>query len=501
LGEEQFSTRAVAQKTLSSSFFQIAAQGITMITGLARTIILARLLIPDDFGLVALALIFANFVWNFTAFGIDSRLIQRRELEPQGPKTHLTLRLLLALLSFAILLAITPLLRTLYPEYSNLPAAVLAFGGLNVLKAFNMTPFVLLKRRLAFRRIAVISVTSSLVMFVVSILLARAGFGFWSLILGESVAGTLVSTAGFWLYRRPMCFSLGIDRGVARDYFGFGKFVVLTHQLNFLLDRFDDFWAGTALGEEALGYYHQAYAFATYPRKIISAPLQDVFFSTYARLQNDRRSLSKAFFRANSYVLRVGFLFSITLVLIAPEFVLFGLGKIWVPMVSTFQLMVVYCLFDPLLLTAGNLLTACGAPQLMSRIRFYQALFFIPAVVAGAYVWGIDGIAIAADGMLLLGLLGVFGNVRRYVDLSVRKLFLAPALGMAGGLGAVGLLALVWDTTLPAPWNMLLWGILKGGVFTTVYVLTLLLLEGREYKQILYFARNLTPLRFRKTSG
>lgn len=496
LDEQELSTRKVAQKTLSSSFFQIAAQGITMITGMARSIILARLLIPEDFGLVALALIFANFFWNFTSFGIDSRLIQRQNIQEQGLRTHLTLRVLLAVLAFLILLAGAPLLTLLYPNYSDLSAAVIAFGGLNVIKSFNMTPFVLLKRRLAFRRIAVISIASSLVMLVASTMLALAGLGFWSLIIGESVAGTLVSSVGFWFYRRPMRFAFEIDTELARDYFGFGKFVVLTHQLNFFLDRFDDFWAGTALGETSLGYYHKAYEFATYPRKIISSPLQDVFFSTYARLQHDRRSLSKAFFRANSYVLRIGFLFSITLVLVAPEFVRFVLGNNWLPMVSTFQLMVVYCLFDPLLLTAGNLLTACGAPHLMSRIRFYQAIFFIPTVVVGASLWGINGIAVAADGMLLLGLLGVFQSVQGYVDLSVKKLFLSPALGAVGGLVVVGLLRLVSNID-----SILVWGILKGSVFVAVYLLILFLLEGKEYREVLRFASNLINLRFKKTPG
>ena len=231
MDEDRLSAQTVARRTISSSFFQIGAQAITIVTGLARSVILARLLVPEDFGLVALALIFANLVWNTTALGIDSRLVQRRWLEPVGLSTHLALRISLASLAFVILLLATPLLQTLYPDRAGLSSAVLAYGGLNLLKSFNLTPYVLLKRRLAFRRLAAIGVVSSLAMLVVAPSLALAGWGFWSLIIGEDVTGTLVSTLGLWVWRRPTKFSLKLDRGMARDLIGFGKFVMLTHQL------------------------------------------------------------------------------------------------------------------------------------------------------------------------------------------------------------------------------------------------------------------------------
>jgi len=489
LDDDGLSTRIVARRTLSSSAFQIGAQAITVVTGLTRSVILARLLMPQDFGLVALAIIFSNLVWNTTTLGIDSRLLQRRGMDQLGLSTHLTLRIALSLLAFLILLAITPLLRLAYPDQTDLPSVVMAYAALNVLRGFNLTPFVLLKRRLAFRRVALIGVVSSLAMLVVAPLLARAGWGFWSLVVGESVTGTLVSTVGLWLFRRPMRFSLKLDRAMARDLIGFGKFVMVTHQLRFALDRFDDFWAGTALGQVSLGYYSKAYEFATYPRRIISRPLQEVFFTAYSRLQDDRLHLSKIFFRTNSYVVRLGFLLSPVLVLVAPEFVLYLLGEKWLPMVFTFQLMIVYSLFDPLLVTAGNLLTACGAPQKMTRVRVAQLVFFVPAVVVGAALWQINGIALAADGMLLVGLLGVFRMTGAFVDISLRKLFVAPTLGLAAGGSAFLLISYFFQAQ-----GSLLWAVVKGLAYAIPYLVVLLLLEWRDYQAMLQSADNLFGL-------
>jgi O-antigen/teichoic acid export membrane protein len=454
---------------------------------------------PQDFGLVALAIIFSNLVWNTTTLGIDSRLVQKKRLNALGLSTHLALRIALSALAFLILLALTPLFRLVYPDQPDLVSVVMAYAALNILRAFNLTPFVLLKRRLAFRRVALIGVLSSLAMLVVAPLLAWAGWGFWSLVVGESVTGTFVSTLGLWLFRRPMKFSLRLDRATARDLIGFGKFVMLTNQLRFALDRFDDFWAGTALGQVALGYYSKAYEFATYPRRIISRPLQEVFLSAYSRLQDDRLNLSKIFFRTNSYVVRMGFLFSPILVLVAPEFVYYVLGEKWLPMVFTFQLMVIYSLFDPLLVTASNLLTACGAPQKMTSVRIAQLVFFIPAVIVGAALWQNNGIALAADGMLVVGLVGVFRMTRDFVDISLRRLFLAPTLGLVVGGAAFLLASLVFQAR-----GSLLWALVKGLVYAVPFLGVLMLLEWRDYQAAFRSADNLLGLsRFvrRPTSG
>jgi O-antigen/teichoic acid export membrane protein len=173
------------------------------------------------------------------------------------------------------------------------------------------------------------------------------------------------------------------------------------------------------------------------------------------------------------------------LVLVAPEFVKYVLGDKWLPMVSTFQLMIVYCLFDPLLVTAGNLLTACGAPQKMTRVRLVQLLFFVPAVIAGAAIWQTNGIAIAADGMLVVGLLLVYRLTRPYVDISLGKLFGAPALGLALGGAAVVGLSLLSKNPIAAPGATsysVQWAIVKGMAFSIPYLAVLLLLEWRDYR-------------------
>lgn len=476
--EEVMPLREIAGRTISGSAFSIASQAITLVLGLTRQVVLARLLMPEDFGALVLPLVFYRLITSLASLGLNAALVQRKTAEPLAVSTHFVMRSGLMLLGLLLTAPFVPLLRWVYPDRPSLVPILLALLGIALVDAVASTPTVLLKRRLAFRRLAVLDVSSSLFMLLVAPLLAWNGFGTWSLVLGELLAGVLVSTVGVWLFRSPWRLSLKFDRTIAREYLRFGRVVTINGQITYALDQFDDFWTATVLGSAAAGFYSKAYEFASYPRRVIARPLQPVFFSAYARLQTDRRRLSQAYYRLNSLVVRVGFLFSLVIVLVAPELVELLLTAKWLPMVDVFRLMVVYALLDPLIVTAGNLAVAMGQPDLLTRVKLLQLGVFVPAVIVFARLWGIGGVAVAADVMLLLGVVCVFSYVRRFVDFSIRRLFGFPVLALMLG-GVAGWLAGV----LFASASLWLVFLGKACFAGSVYVTVLMLFEHGEYRR------------------
>jgi O-antigen/teichoic acid export membrane protein len=380
----------------------------------------------------------------------------------------------------------TPILRRVYPDQPHLVPVLLVILGFRIIGAANSTPQTLLQRRLEFRRLMLLDVASSLAMTVVAPLLAWAGWGLWSLVIGEQGISIIVSALGLWTLRRVWKARLDFDGSVAKRYFRFGLFMMLNRQLSYWLDKFDEFWTGTVLGDAALGFYSKAYEFAGYPRRVVAKPLQDVFFSTYARLQHDRLRLSKTYYRVNSLVVRVGFLFSVGFILVAREFVVIFLGDKWLPMVFAFQLMVVYTLFDPLVVTAGRLATAVGHPEILTKINAAQLVIFVPLVVGLAHYFGIEGVAVAADIMLFFGVALIMHQMRRFVDFSLQRMFGVPVLALllaaGSALGAARFLAPQSDW-----WRL----IIKGGVVAVVYSGVLLALERNQYKRALRLIRDL----------
>ena len=155
-----------------------------------------------------------------------------------------------------------------------------------------------------------------------------------------------------------------------------------------------------------------------------------VFTPVFARLQNDRLRLSQAFFRAAYVILRSGFLVAGAFGLVMPEFIHYVIGDKWLPMLWTFRLMLVYTALDPYLMLISNLMLAVGRPQDLQRAGIVQSVFFIPAVALGAWFWEINGVALAADVMLLVGVMWLYRPLRELVDFSVNRLIVWPAFAL-----------------------------------------------------------------------
>ncbi len=496
--------RQVAARSVSGSVYNLVSSGITLALGFARNgILLPRLLPQSDFGIVAFALIFLNLVSLVTDMGLQPALIHRQDRVKEAAATHFILSLGMAGVKVALVFLAALLLPHFYPDKPDLVPVLLGLTAVDLVRALNATPMALMIKELDFRRLATLDVVSSLVMTVVGPLLAWQGFGFWSLV-GMEGAGVLLRTLALWFLIRPWRVWWKVDWPLVRWYFRFGLSLVAYSGLSYLVDSFDDFWAGNALGATALGLYSKAYEYAGYGRRAIANPIMDVFFPTYAKVQGDREALSKAFFRVNSLAARAGFLFAGAFALVAPEFVRIFPGPGWLPMVNTFRLMLVYIMLDPLLSTAGSLATAVGRPQILTRARAVQLAVFVPLVVGlsrfyvpalamlnralGLQVHGqaIDGIALAADVMLLVGLVLIMHGVRPYVDFSLRRMLAWPLLSLALSFSLT--LFLASRISFSGDWPALL---AKGAIFAILYSGILLLAERGDYIRNIQIVWNL----------
>jgi O-antigen/teichoic acid export membrane protein len=476
--------KSVATQAIKGSLFSLGSSAITIISGFVRSIILARLLTPRDFGVIALALFFLSITNQFRHFGFNWALIHRGTEIAKATSTHFILRMSMSLVMMILTLFAVPLLLHFYPNQLQMISALIAFSILEILKSVNSTPNFTLRKAMEFRYLAILDVVSSLAMTILAPIMALLGFGFWSLV-GEQVIAELVRAVGFWGIRRPWQLSFEYDPKIARWYFRFGSFVFLSSSLTFLLDQFDDFWTGTALGAVPLGFYSRAYEFARYPRRAVANPITRVFFPVYAKLQHDRIGLSKAFYRASSLMIRVGFPLSLVFVLVAPEFTQIFIGVKWLPMVPVFRFMILYALLDPIILTSGHLLTAIGRPQILTRIKIFQLIVFIPAIIILSHNFGVEGVAIAVDLMAIIGLILMFIRIRRFVDFSLCNMLCYPlvSLLLAGGIT----LFIKGSLSLTSNWLSF---IVKGGLAAAIYSILILLFEFpqcvRGFRRVYY---------------
>jgi O-antigen/teichoic acid export membrane protein len=471
---EPLDAKAIATRSVRGSLFTVGASLITMVSGFIRSVLLARLLLPEYFGVVTLAMFFLSLTTQVQRLGLSAAFMHRKEDSPANLATFASLRVGLTTVAVALSLIAAPILARLYPEQPGLAPVLAVLATFELLNAFNAVPQTVLTKELHFRRLAILDVASSLAMTLVAPTVAWLGGGIWALV-AERITGVLMSTVGLWLYRRPWRPAFGLDRGLMGWYFRFGAFFFASANLAFLLDQFDDFWTGTFLGATALGLYSRAYEFARYPRRVLAGPIVQVFLPVFAQLQSDRLRLSKAFYRVCSLIVRVGFLAFGAFALVVPEFIRIFLGERWLPMALVFQLMLVYTLLDPLVAVCNNLLNGLGQPRIITQVRLAQTVIFIPAVIVLAYFYGINGVAVAADLMLVLGIGLLFRQARQYVDFSLLRMFLVPALGLGLALTTAILVQAQLYTA-----NTVLTLLTKVIVTTVVYIAMLLTFEREQ---------------------
>lgn len=467
-------TQSIARQAVRGSIYSLIASGITLVLGLTRSILLARLLLPEYFGVVALALVFLNLAGQLRSIGLDIALIHRQEVDQNFLRTYFSLHVGLDLAGAGLLLAAMPLLQRMYPQTPHFKGVLGLLVVAFILSNFSAVQETLLRKKLDFKSLAMTDVAASLTMTLAAPLLAWRGFGLWALV-AEQLSSAFARLVLTWGPFRQWRAGFGWDRSALKWLWGYGKSTWSASNLSFYLDRFDDFWVGTALGSVMLGYYSKAYEFAQYPTRLIAAQLIGVFTPVFARLQQNREALSRSFYRSSHVILRTGSLAAGLLVLVLPEFIHYVIGDKWLPMMWTFRLMAAYAVFNPLVILTKRFFLATGHPAEALRTSAAQALFFTPAVILGAYLWAINGVALAADGMLLVGFLKAYRPLRDLIDFSPFRLIGHPVIALTLALG-VGLA--IEQGLQGQAWLVLA---AKSISFLAVFTGLMFFMEGKDY--------------------
>lgn len=463
----------LAQRSVTSVFWNMAVSVVQVVVGVVRSALLARWLPVGTFGVYGTADSVILLTVVTAGFGLRGAFLHRApetENEEDAVAVLFTLNLILTT-AWAALLVSGACLFASGPDR----VALLVMTGTQVGVQLSLAPRSILVRRVVHRRLALLQLLDIVISAGVALYLAWQGAGLWAL-LATNIVTLVLTVLLLYVWRpvwRPRLLWLP---GTVRYYLRFGSRNFGATVLQQALNEVDDLWARGFLGKVPLGYYSRAYTFATYPRSVLASSVNAVAGGTYAELKGQPRRLSQAFFRTNALLVRSGFLFGGLLTLVAPEFIHLVITDKWLPMLNTFRLMLVFTLLDPIKITVAQLFVAVGRPEFVVRARLIQLAVLVIGLFALGPNLGIDGVAVAVDVMVVVGIAILLLEARRHVSYSLRRLFLAPAVALAGGL------LTAWGATQLRGVADSYWisGTVKTVVFSGVYGLVLLLLEGKE---------------------
>ncbi len=377
------------QKTIKGLSWSFASQAARQVSQFAVTVILARLLMPDDFGLVGMATVFTGFISAVNEIGVSGALIQRQQVDESHYSSVFWLNIFLGTAFTALFIAVSPAIAAFYnkPELIS----ILRISAFNfILAAFSIVQRAIFQKHMEFKKLAVIETLAIVIGGVVGIVMAYRGFGAWSLVY-QMIAFTLANTVLLWLFshwRPRFIFSISS----IKDIFGFSAHVTGFTVMNYFARNVDYLLIGKFLGAESLGYYTLAYKLMLYPLQNVTWTIQKVMFPAFSVIQNDIAKVKNAYLKMIKSISITVFPMMFGLFALAPELIDAVYGAKWLPSVIVIRIFCFCGMIQCLSSTAGTIYQSQGRSDIQFKIGFLGSLGAVLSIILGLR-WGIEGVA------------------------------------------------------------------------------------------------------------
>jgi O-antigen/teichoic acid export membrane protein len=482
-GEEQHRLHGVT-KTISNTVVLFATSYLGGAVTLLASIVLARLLEPEHFGVVALASFYFSLAGRIRDWGFDSALLARQNELESASFTHFILQVTLGIACLVLIVMALPFLQQVLNRDTRLALVVLACTG--VAQSATTTFRTLLEKQLKMQAMSLLEFFTGLVAAVVAILMAYRGFGLWSLLVRHALQGVLNLVGIGWLC--PWRLQGRWDWRIVRWYFTvYGLPIWLGGWFSLLTYQFDDFLVGTFITVENLGYYSRAFNLSLLPIGFTWVLTKSIA-PLYATMHQSREELQRIFNMLQAYKARVFLPVFVVLFVAAEEFIGLLLGAKWLPTAPILRIFVFYAFIRLLFEDCASLTTiGMGQPRIFLGVQILQGLIMLVAGPLLTIRVGVYGAAGAMTLMMLAGLGYVWWRIGEYIRIEATKIFALPVLaavvaGVAGYLAGMALDAEQWA------WRL----VVAGGVVLVVYLGILASREWHDLRRDLVFCWNAT---------
>jgi PST family polysaccharide transporter len=416
-------------RTIRGGLARLCAQAANFLLRVGSLMILARLLRPQDFGLVGMVTAFTGVLSLFRDFGLSSAAVQRTTVTDEQISTLFWINLLAGAVLGLVGVAMAPAIAAFYHEPRLFGvAAVLGAGFL--FNAAGVQHSALLQRQMRFTALAVINVVALIVSTAIAIGGAKAGYQYWALV-AMTVTLPLIATIGFWLATGWVP-GMPQRRTGIRSMMRFGGTLTLNGLVAYVAYNAEKVMIGRFWGAGAIGIYGRAYQLVNIPTENLNSAVGEVAFSALSRLQDDPSRLRSYFLKGFSLVLGLTLPITIACALFADDVVWVLLGPKWKDTAAIVRLLAptiaIFAIINPL----GWLLYSIGLVGRGLKI----ALVFAGYVMGLRY--GPKGVAFAYSAVMILWVMPFIAWCVHGTVVSFRDILLAVTRPLASGILAGG---------------------------------------------------------------
>lgn len=413
-------TASVASKVTSGAAWMVSLRGLDFAVGMVSTIILARLLTPADFGLVALATSLAAMLDLLKSFDFGALLIQRQAAGRAQYDTAWTFNVLLSsLIASLLLLAAEPLAR--FYDDGRLVGIVTLISAAKFIEGFENIGIVNFRKEFRFSKEFTFRVTRRVLTFCVTLLLALTYRNYWALVIGIAGGKLVGVTLSYALHAyRP-----SLTTRAWRELFAFSRWIALNAVAHVLTLRFGDFLVGKLAGPSSLGVFTLANEIAFTPSSEVGAPLNTAVYPGYARVAHDRDRLRDAYYRVLAAMALVVLPCAVGLMSTADSLIRLLLGEKWLAAIPLVPILALRGLIHSLVSNVPYVFLAIGRPNLATLVLVVRTIILIPSLWIGLQYSGLVGAAWAYAASLALEIPINFFVLRGQVNVKAAPLLAA----------------------------------------------------------------------------
>ncbi len=416
------------RKSIGSGIFYTAlAKYSNIFISIIITAVLARLLTPPEYGIVAIVMVFITFFTYLADFGIGPALIQNKDLKKEDIESIFTVSVLIAITLSVLFYLSAGTISRFYdnPELLNiarwLSLSVLIF-------TVNVVPSALNKKELKFKQLGIISVVVQVVSGVIAVILALLGFSYYALIFKAIISGTFLFIGSYYL--NPVKPAFHIQWASILKIWKFSTYQFLFNFINYFSRNTDNLLIGKFFGSAMLGYYDKAFSLMLMPVQNLTHVITPVLHPVLSGYQDHKDKIYSSFLTLARILTTIGFPLSVLLYFAGEEIVYLFYGSQWTQSVPVFQILATIIGLEILLSSTGSFFQSANRTDLLFVSGVLTSTLIVLGVLYGIFIaQSLIGVAI---GLVTARVVNFFVSlyllIRKTLGFPMSKFFMELAM-------------------------------------------------------------------------
>lgn len=399
-GGEQITTTKehpdLFKKVVKGGFWVFSLRIFTQVLSFVRLTVLARLLTPDDFGILGIALLVMSMLETFSNTGFNAALIQQKKDIRPYLDTAWTISVIRGVVLFGLLYAVAPLAAQLRVAEEKIPLVinVIRVTGISfLLNGLTNIGIVYFQKELQFHKKFIMGSLTNIVSVAASIVIAIVYRTVWALVLGRLMSNILNCMLSYYLHPYRPKLRFNIEK--AKELWNFGRWITANTILGFIMTQGDDLFVWAYLGPTSLAYYQMAYKISQFALNEITRIINNIVFPAYSKIQNNTVRLRGGFIKILENTLLVSLPLSGIIFIYSPIYTRYILGSKWIPIIIPLQILSIVGAIKTFNASSGPIYFSLAKGNFATIINSIRFLFFIALMIPFTLKFKITGTALA----------------------------------------------------------------------------------------------------------